>query len=382
MATKRSLLSLLATVITMGLAVPGGVAAQEATPAAAPPLATPSANVTVVATGLDNPRGFTWDADGVLYVAEGGRGGPTSTEGQCEQVVPPVGPYTGGDTGRISKFDATGQRTTVADGLPSNQTSAALGGQVSGIADVAFVDGTLYALLAGGGCSHGHPNDPNGILRVNADGTTTLVADLSAFVKAHPTKVVNPGDFEPDEGPYDMVVKDGALYVVHPNHGAVERVTPDGAITRVVDVSATEGHVVPTGIAVGPDGALYIGTLMNFPVAAGAATVYRLTLDGALSDYATGFTAVTGVAFDSQGRLYVLETSGAGGPDAPIVPGTGRVVRWTAEGRLEVVATGLTFPTAMAFGPDGRLYVANHGFLYPPGAGDIVTVDVGTLTAA
>jgi hypothetical protein len=49
---------------------------------------------------------------------------------------------------------------------------------------------------------------------------------------------------------------------------------------------------------------------------------------------------------------------------------------------LEVVATGLAFPTAMAFGPDGKLYVANHGFLYPPGAGDIVTVDVGTPAAA
>lgn len=382
MVTKRSLASLLATVIAFGLAVPGGVAAQNATPGAAPPMATPSANMTVVATGLDNPRGFTWDADGALYIAEGGRGGMTSTEGQCEQVVPPVGPYTGGDTARISKIDPSGTRTTVADGLPSNQTSAALGGQVSGIADVAFLDGALYALLAGGGCSHGHPNDPNGILRVNADGTTTLIANLSAFVKAHPTKVVNPGDFEPDEGPYDMVPHDGALYVVHPNHGAVERVTPDGTITRVVDISATEGHVVPTGIAVGPDGALDVGTLMNFPVKAGAATVYRLTLDGTLSDYATGFTAVTGVAFDNQGRLYVLETSGAGGPDAPIVPGTGRVVRWTAEGGLEVVATGLAFPTAMAFGPDGKLYVANHGFLYPPGAGDIVMVDVGAPAAA
>ena len=82
----------------------------------------PSANVTVFAEGLDNPRGLELDPDGLLYVAEGGQGGTTSTEGQCDQVVPPVGPYTGGDNARISALDADGQRTTVAEGLPSDQT--------------------------------------------------------------------------------------------------------------------------------------------------------------------------------------------------------------------------------------------------------------------
>ena len=59
--------------------------------------------------------------------------------------------------------------------LPSNQTSRILGSLVSGVADIAFVGDTLYALLAGGGCSHGHPDSPNGVLKVNADGTTELL---------------------------------------------------------------------------------------------------------------------------------------------------------------------------------------------------------------
>jgi hypothetical protein len=72
-----------------------------------------------------------------------------------------------------------------------------------------------------------------------------------------------------------------------------------------------------------------------------------------------------------------LETSGPGsGMDAPIVPGTGRVVRLTEGGELEVMATGLVFPTGMAFGPDGTLYVSNFGFGFPPGAGQVVTIDV------
>lgn len=357
----------------------GSAVAQDATPGASPvPFPPPSANVTVFAEGLDNPRGLIFGPDGALYVAEGGQGGTNATDAsQCEQVVPPIGPYTGGPTARISKLDASGARSTVVEGLPSDQTSPQAGSFVAGVADIAFVDDTMYALIAGGGCSHGHPDQPNGIIRVNADGTTELVADLSAFVMANPVAEPNPNDFEPDEGAYDLVVLDGQLYVSESNHGAIDRVDPaTGEITRVIDLSATEGHVVPTGMVVGPDGLIYISNLLTFPAVEGGAKVWTLTPDGTLTEYATGLTAVLGLAFDSGGRLYALETTAGGTADAPIIPGTGRVVRMVDDGSWEVIATGLVFPTGMTFGDDGMLYVSNFGFGFPPGGGQVVTVDV------
>jgi hypothetical protein len=78
------------------------------------------------------------------------------------------------------------------------------------------------------------------------------------------------------------------------------------------------------------------------------------------------------VAFH-HGQMYALEMSTVpGGP----TPGTGAVVRVTHSGTLETVASGLTFPTAMTFGPDGALYISNNGFGFPPGMGQIVRITV------
>jgi DNA-binding beta-propeller fold protein YncE len=174
-----------------------------------------------------------------------------------------------------------------------------------------------------------------------------------------------------------MAALDTALYVAESNHGAIDRVdTATGDVTRLIDMTETEGHLVPTAIIVGADGNLYVGNLTTFPMVAGAARIWMITPDGQMSRFAEGLTGITGLAFDDQNRLYVLETSGPAAGGAPIVPGTGRVVRLTDSGDLEEIATGLVFPTAMRFGSDGMLYVSNYGFGFPPGAGQIVKIDV------
>lgn len=316
-----------------------------------------SGAVSIFATGLNNPRGLKFGPDGNLYVAEGGTGGTNSTT--CTQVVFPVGPYTGSLTGgRISKIDWTGHRTTVTDQLPSSQANEIIGGDVEGVADVEFVGNTLYALLAGAGCSHGVAGVPNGIVKVDpANGSWTMIANLSDYLMANPVANPEPGDFEPDGTWYSMINVRGDLYALEPNHGELVKVTTSGQVTRVVDISAKVGHIVPTAIAY--HGNFYVGNLHPFPITGGASKVYKITPSGQMKEDVSGLNTVLGLVFDKKARMYVLEMSSTG----PFpTPGMGRIVRVEPSGQKTIIATGLSLPTGMTMGPDGNLYVSNVGF--------------------
>lgn len=371
-----------------GALVPGVLVAIASLGLAAPAQAAGlSPNASVFASGLNNPRGLTFGPDGLLYLAEGGTGGSSSTVGQCEQVPPPVGPYMGGFTASIAKIGSAGNVTRIVSGLPSSQTSPAIGGFVSGVADVAFHGSNLYGMEAAAGCSHGLAGTHNDMFRVNRDGSTRSFANLSAFIQANPTAHEDPEDFEPDGTWYSMVSAKGALYAVEPNHGEVDRVTIGGHISRLIDVSAAAfplglgsplGHIVPTSITF-HDHSFYLTNLDVFePGFQDQARVFKITRDGQLETVAGGLNASVGIAFDGQGRLYALEAFTGFFAPAPFTANSGKVVRLNGSGGWDTIASGLNFPTAMTFGPDGMLYVSNCGFGCPAGAGQVVRVAINS----
>lgn len=328
------------------------------------------ATTSVYASGLNLPRGLKFGPDGSLYVAEAGVGGTNMTNSSsCMQVPAPIGPYSGSDTGsRISKI-WNGQRITVADKLPSSMDAQ---GDIMGVADVAFIGNTLYGVLAGAGCSHGVPTIPNGVVKVLPNKKWKMVADLSAFIQANPVANPNAGDFEPDGTWYSMQAVGNDLYAVEPNHGEIDKIDQRGHISRLIDISATQGHIVPTSI-IFHDGSFYMVNLSHFPIT-GNSNVYKITLQGKITTVASGFSMAQGIAFDEEGGIYVLE----GTTNNPFpTPGTGAVVRIDPSGVRTTILSGLNFPTAMIMGPDNKLYISNWGF-GPPlvGNGQILQVSI------
>jgi glucose/arabinose dehydrogenase len=352
-----------------------GAAPRQAAPAVA------LAPHTVIAHGLINPRGLAFGPDGALYVAEAGSGGTlATTAADCQQVPVPIGPDSAGFTSRILRVGAHGRLAIAAAGLPSTRSSTP-GGDTLGIADVRFLHGRLYALSSGAGCSHGLIGTSNALLLVRNDGSTSQVADLSAFLHANPPAddEFELNDWEPDGTWYSMVAAGDGFDAAEPNHQEIDHIALDGSVTRLLDMSRVSQRqrrwIGPTSLS-RHGGALYFGALGPFPLAPGTDAIWRLGRGGRLTRVATGLSAVLATAWDASGHLYALESMTQPGFPTPAQLGSGRVVRVAADGRLTTVVDGLSFPSAMTFGPDGALYISNLGFGATPGSGEIWRVDL------
>jgi plastocyanin/sugar lactone lactonase YvrE len=326
--------------------------AQDATPAAADLLP----GVEVVASGLTNPRGFTWDANGNLYLALAGTGG-------ADQVVvegTPL-PFMVGPSSSIVTVD-DGCAVPLAEGIGSLLWTDP--GWIWGAMDVAVFGDQLYALLGAGGAEGG---SPNGVYRVQADGTVELVADVAGWLNENPPAYI-PFDYDPNGSLFDLEATSEGMLVSEAVGGRLLLVTPEGAVTEVADLS--EDHMVPTGVAPAPDGGAYVNHETVVPFPDGAATVIHVAPDGSVTDAWTGLTAGTDLAMGPDGLLYAAEMA-TGNLDEPpyLNPGTGRVVRQTGPDSLEPVVVDAEYPVYVGFGPDGALYLTYPAFGPAAGAG-------------
>jgi hypothetical protein len=98
-----------------------------------------------------------------------------------------------------------------------------------------------------------------------------------------------------------------------------------------------------------------------------------------LSVAAENLTTPIDLAFDTSGRLYVIEFIEATETDHPYRGKTGRLIRlrpqgdgWIAD---QVLVEGLPFPTALLIDDDDRVYISVHGAFSSPGSGLVLRFD-------
>jgi len=305
---------------------------------------------------LDLPMGVAVGSDGSLYIADEDRVRRVGADGVITTVAGGGDPPDG-----------------VGDGGPATEA------YVNGVESVAIgPDGSLYVVEW----------SEHRVRRVDPSGTITTVAGNGT---AGYSGDGGPAPEAQLDHPEDVAIgPDGSLYIADTENHRVRRVGPDGTITTVAGNGeyavpdcdlmydrcgdggpATAAQVpYPGGVAVGPDGSLYIAT--SYP-----GYLRRVGTNGIIS------TTVMlryvwqgqGVDWGPNGDLYVSYYWGAGdyvyrvdqdGWLAPVAGngescgGTGWEIDQCGDGGPATQAS-FSAPEGVAVGPDGSLYVADVG---------------------
>lgn len=394
-------------------------------------------SLTVVAEGISNARSVSFGPDGTLYVAEPGIGGNGNCQPSPSAIFQPI---CAGNSGSLVKVAPGGQQERIFNNFESlaEQPSGNQGAGIQDVQFDSKGDAYLLTGFAGypgnrdlGTLALGSsgtltpqqlaifpPSAPEDVLNTPNLGRL-FKADLntgeltSIFDFAEYELLNNADGTDQVINPYDLAISGDTAYVVDGGGNAAYSIKLDGSEAKAVaipqkiitnpvlptlppgtelppgllnilppDPANPEGPLqisiqsVPTGGAVGPDGALYVGEYSGFPYPENESRIFRIGEDGVPTVFADGFTHITELTFDEDGNLLVLQFSDKSqlSGDLRFLPGS--LIQLAPDGtRTTLVAAGEGLESAdgLDIGPDGNIYVTVRGV--GPQNGYVVRLD-------
>jgi len=319
-----------------------------------------SSTPVVVVDQLDNPRQLAVGHRGSLLVAEAGSGGTNCVgEGEDEFCLGPTSTIT-----KVARpWSASAQASTVAGGLPSgagSDGSFAIGTNGVGMSP----SGTIYGVNSASDAST-PADDPGGKLFTVKRGSVRIVADIAGYENAK-----DPDGQGAESNGYAVLAQKHRTLVADAAGNTVLAVSPRGRISvfRTFpnittgacaglpnDAGTTGCDFVPTALAAGPGGSVYVtGLASEVP---GEGRVVWLTKHGKVIKQWKGFTTPTGVVAGPRGSFYVSELFANADFENPNPPAIGQVTKVRFNGARS--SRPVPLPAGLAI-VGNRLYVAAY----------------------
>ena len=322
------------------------------------------------------PEDLKFDFQGNAYFISGLGGNPANRDTELNTLsanvqfpsgqtmvaptFPPEQALNTPDLGKFYKIDLnTGNYTLIADLAKNELINNPDGGDVISNPYAMAIKGDTAYITDGGG---------NVVYKAKLDGSSFTAIPI-------PRRTVENPEFPaPPPGTAASVSGTDGQQV----EAANQQQSPPGVdLPPGQSANTVELQAVPTGIAVGPDGSVYVGEYSGFPFPEGKARVWRIGDDGMPQVYADGFTHIIDLRFDKDGNLLVLQFADQSqwkGQDEAALPGS--LIKLTPDQtRTTLIAAGegLESATGIEVGPSGEIYVVNKGI--GPGNGEVLRVD-------
>jgi sugar lactone lactonase YvrE len=286
---------------------------------------------------------------------------------------------------RIRMIAPDGTVTTVAGGGPSGSK----GGMVDGPASTARFFGPEGLTVDTQGNVLVADTLNNRIRRISPDGIVTTIAGSGpGTIYGFDGALVNgPAETARFNDPSDVAVDaSGVLYVTDRLNHVIRKITPDGQVSTFAGTGqpgAKDGRgeaasfEIPNRIAIDEEGNLYVteGRFLDFGERTYGFRVRRITAQAEVTTLAgTGkpgyqdgptltvqFNVPIGITIDGQGTIYVADTGAHRirliSPDGTVSTVAGSGLAGYADGPATIAQ--FWYPTDIAVGDDGSLYVAD-----------------------